>query len=51
MRISGHKTVSTWKRYRIVNIDDMLEALARTETATAEASGSRAVVPMRQAKA
>ncbi len=50
MRISGHKTVSMWKRYRIVNVDDMREALARTEAATAVASTTRAVLPLRVAK-
>jgi hypothetical protein len=33
MRISGHRTVSTFQRYRIVS-DDVHAALARTEAAT-----------------
>ena len=50
MKISGHKTVSMWKRYRIVNVDDMREALARTEASTSAASSARTVVPLRSAK-
>jgi integrase len=50
MRISGHKTVSMWKRYRIVNVEDMREALAQTEAATLTASTARTVVSLRHAK-
>jgi hypothetical protein len=39
-----------WKRYRIVNVEDMREALTRTEAATVAASTARTVVPLRAAK-
>jgi integrase len=34
MRISGHKTVSVFQRYRIVADEDVRAALARTEAST-----------------
>ena len=33
MRLSGHKTVSVYKRYRIIDERDLQEALERTEAA------------------
>ena len=35
MRITGHKTVSVFQRYRIVADDDVRSALARTDAAIA----------------
>ena len=32
MRISGHRTPSVFRRYRIVSADDVLAALTRTES-------------------
>ena len=37
MRISGHKTASIYRRYRIVDESDIADALARTEAALGEA--------------
>lgn len=31
MRLSGHKTVSVYRRYRIIDERDLQEALERTE--------------------
>ena len=38
MRITGHKTVSVFQRYRIVADDDLRAALARTEAAMPSAN-------------
>jgi hypothetical protein len=43
MKITGHKTASVYRRYRIVDEDDMRE---RTEAANAEQT-RRPVVPLR----
>jgi integrase len=50
MRISGHKTVSMWKRYRIVNVDDMRDALVSMESSNAIASTANKVIPMRSVR-
>lgn len=49
MKITGHKTLSVYQRYRIVNEKDMQEALQRTQAALAESKGRR-VVPIAEAK-
>jgi hypothetical protein len=43
MRITGHKTVAVFQRYRIVADDDLRSALARTDAAikAAEAAPDR----------
>jgi hypothetical protein len=46
MQASGHKTASVYRRYRIVDEDDIREALARTE-AFVNAHPARTVVPLR----
>jgi integrase len=40
MSITGHKTLSVYQRYRIVNEDDRREALERTEASTRSAPAS-----------
>ena len=53
MKITGHKTDSVYRRYRIVPERDMRDALARTQDAVkAEAAnGRQVVVPLRSATA
>jgi integrase len=53
MKITGHKTDSVYRRYRIVPEGDMRDALARTQDAVkAEAAnGRQVVVPLRSATA
>jgi integrase len=46
MKITGHRTVSVFQRYRIVSDADVRVALERTEAASKSAS-ARNVVPMR----
>jgi hypothetical protein len=43
MLISGHKTVSVYRRYRIVSDQDVREAFKRTQQGNAKARGSRVV--------
>ena len=45
MAISGHKTASVYRRYRIVDERDVREALAKTEAAIA-AEQTATVVPL-----
>src|SRR5262245_7154235 len=33
MKVTGHKTPSMWRRYRITSADEVRDALARTQTA------------------
>lgn len=48
MKITGHKTASVYRRYRIVDEDDMREALAKTEAANGQTE--RTVVPLAVAR-
>jgi site-specific recombinase XerD len=48
MKITGHRTVSVFQRYRIVSDDDVRAALERTEAAV-KFSAPRNVIPLRQA--
>jgi len=45
MRISGHRTSSVFRRYRIVSTDDVLAALTRTESRLTNAPHSSATFP------
>ena len=47
MAISGHKTASVYRRYRIVDEEDIRQALAQTFTATAQRTPAT-VVPLRR---
>jgi integrase len=49
MMISGHKTASVYRRYRIAPEQDIREALERTEAAIAQ-SKERRVIPIAEAK-
>src|SRR5262245_29434571 len=42
MRISGHKTASVYRRYRIINETDLREALERTHFAVSAAVAANA---------
>ena len=46
MTISGHKTASVYRRYRIVDEQDIADALARTQAARPPAS-SATITPLR----
>jgi integrase len=49
MRVSGHKTTSTWRRYRITDADEVQKALMQTEAAIhAQQEQSRKVVEFRR---
>jgi len=45
MRISGHRTPSAFRRYRIVSTDDVLAALTRTESRSTPAPHNSAIFP------
>jgi integrase len=45
MRISGHRTPSVFRRYRIVSTDDVLVALARTESRLTADPHNSALLP------
>ena len=45
MRLSGHKTVSVYKRYRIIDERDLQEALERTEAAVEQRRQIVATLP------
>jgi integrase len=49
MKITGHKTASVYRRYRIVDEEDMREALGRVETAAA-GQAERKVVAIAEAR-
>jgi hypothetical protein len=48
MQIGGHKTASVYRRYRLVDEDDMRQALARTFEAVACPTAT--VMPLRAAQ-
>jgi hypothetical protein len=45
MRISGHRTPSVFRRYRIIQTDDVLAALTHTETTLAADPHKLAIFP------
>jgi len=45
MKVTGHKTASVYRRYRIVDENDVREALAKTEAANGS-QAERSVVPL-----
>ena len=50
MRVTGHKTPSMWRRYRITSTDEVRDALAQTQTAIrAQQEQARNVVELRRA--
>jgi hypothetical protein len=50
MKITGHKTASVYRRYRIVDERDMTDAMAKTEAATQRALSQRPIVKLSVAK-
>lgn len=50
MKITGHKTASVYRRYRIVDETDMREALARVEAAASGQQPERKVVALGEAR-
>jgi hypothetical protein len=46
MKITGHKTASVYRRYRIVDESDTREALVKTEVAMQREPGQAKVVPL-----
>ena len=48
MKISGHKTASVYRRYRVVDEQDIADALVRTQAARPPASSAR-ITPLRPA--
>ena len=49
MKISGHRTASVYRRYRIVDENDIQEALAKAQDAIRQAPGTPNVTPPRAA--
>ena len=49
MKVTGHKTISVYQRYRIVNEADIRDALTRTEAAMSEQK-ERKIIALREAR-
>jgi hypothetical protein len=49
MKLSGHKTPSVYRRYRITNTGDLRKALAKVEAASSHAAPSK-IVPLSRAQ-
>lgn len=50
MKITGHKTLSVYQRYRIVSESDIREALEKTEAALSSRNQTRKVEPISSVK-